>query len=55
MMTITEAARRRALWKGQSAIETCTHLTLELEVSDRGNLSVGRYVCVVCGEMVAHA
>ena len=51
-MTITQAALIRAKWRGQSTLETCRHMTLELEFNDRGD-STGNYVCVVCGEPVA--
>lgn len=51
-MTTKEAARRRAQWKGQSAVETCRHFTLELEFNDQGDLT-GNYVCILCGETVA--
>jgi hypothetical protein len=51
-MTFQQAACIRARWKGQSAQETCRHLTLELEFNDQGD-STGNYVCIVCGEPVA--
>ena len=51
-MTIKQANFIRSRWKGQSALETCRHMTLELEVNDQGD-STDNYVCVVCGELVA--
>ena len=48
-MTIKEAARIRAQWKGQSAVKTCRHFTLELEFNDQGD-STANYVCILCGE-----
>ena len=51
-MTSKEAARIRATWRGQSALEMCRHLTLELEFNDQGD-STGNYVCIVCGEPAA--
>ena len=51
-MTINEAARIRAQWKGQSAVKTCRHFTLELEFNDQGD-STGNYVCILCGEPMA--
>lgn len=47
-MTIREAGRIRAQWKGQSAVETCRHFTLELEFNDQGD-STDHYVCILCG------
>jgi hypothetical protein len=47
-MTSKEAARNRKRWKGQSAVETCRHFTLELEFDDRGD-ATDSYVCVLCG------
>jgi hypothetical protein len=51
-MTIIESTRVRAKWRGQSALETCRHLTLKLEFYDQGD-STGNYVCIFCGEPVA--
>ena len=51
-MRTKEAALIRAKWRGQSASETCRHLTLELEFNDQGD-STGNYVCIVCGEPVS--
>jgi len=51
-MTIKQAALRRAKWRGQSALETCRHLALELGRTDQGD-STGNYVCILCGESVA--
>jgi hypothetical protein len=51
-MTIIESTRLRAKWRGQSALETCRHLTLKLEFYDQGD-STGNYVCIFCGEPVA--
>ena len=42
----------RARWRGQSALETCRPLALELEFNDQGD-STGNYVCIVCGESAA--
>jgi hypothetical protein len=50
-MTPKQIAFIRARWRGQS-VETCRHLSLELEFSDQGD-STGNYVCIVCGELVA--
>ena len=50
-MTFKQVAYIRARWRGQSQ-ETCSHLSLELEVTDEGH-STGNYVCIVCGERVA--
>ena len=51
-MTFKQAAYIRGRWKGQSAQETCRHLTLELEFNDQGD-STGNYVCILCGEPMA--
>ena len=51
-MTIKQAALRRAKWRGQSTLETCRHMNLELEFNDQGD-STGHYVCILCGESVA--
>jgi hypothetical protein len=51
-MTFKQEAYIRARWRGQSALEMCRHLTLELEFDDKGD-STGHYVCIVCGETVA--
>ncbi len=51
-MTIKEASRIRGQWKGQSAVETCRHFTLEVEFDDQGD-STGNYDCILCGETVA--
>jgi hypothetical protein len=51
-MTFKQVAFIRARWRGQSALETCRHLALELEFNDQGD-STGNYVCIVCGEPVA--
>ena len=51
-MTSIEATRTRAKWRGQSALETCRHLTLKLEFNNQGE-STGNYVCIFCGEPVA--
>jgi|KBSMisStandDraft_5_1062788.scaffolds.fasta_scaffold154719_4 hypothetical protein len=50
-MTIMESTRIRAKWRGQSALETCRHLTLKLEINDQGD-STGNYVCILCGVSV---
>ena len=51
-MTLIEATRIRTKWRGQSALETCRHLTLKLEFNDQGD-STGNYVCTLCGEPAA--
>ena len=51
-MTIKQAALLRKKWQGQSALETCRHLTLELEFTEQGD-STGSYVCIRCGNPVA--
>ncbi len=51
-MKIKQADFIRARWRGQSALETCRHMTLEVELNDQGD-STGNYVCIVCGETVA--
>ena len=51
-MTIKQAALIRAKWRGQSTLESCRHLNLELEFYDQGD-STGNYVCILCGELVA--
>jgi hypothetical protein len=51
-MTLIEATRIRARWRGQSALETCRHLTLELEFNSYGD-STDNYVCILCGEPAA--
>ena len=51
-MTIKQADFIPARWRGQSALETCRHMSLELEISDQGD-STGNYDCIVCGELVA--
>jgi len=51
-MTIKQAALIRAKWRGQSTLESCRHLNLELEFYDQGDLT-GKYVCNLCGESVA--
>jgi len=51
-MTTMEATRIRTKWRGQSALETCRHLTLKLEFNDQGD-STGNYVCTLCGEPAA--
>ena len=51
-MTFKQADFIRARWRGQSALETCRHVTLELEITDQGD-STGDYGCIVCGEFVA--
>jgi hypothetical protein len=51
-MTTKQADFIRARWRGQSVLETCRHLTLELEFDNHGN-STDNYVCIVCGETVA--
>ena len=51
-MTIKQADFIRARWRGQSDLETCRHLTLELEFNDQGD-STDNYVCTVCGEPAA--
>jgi hypothetical protein len=51
-MTIIESTRIRATWRGQSALETCRHLTLKLEFNGQGD-STGNYVCILCGQPVA--
>lgn len=50
-MTSKQVAYIRARWRGQ-LVETCRHLSLELEFNDQGD-STGNYVCIVCGELVA--
>ena len=50
-MTFKQVAYLRARWRGQS-VETCRHLSLELEFTDQGD-STSNYVCIVCGELVA--
>jgi hypothetical protein len=50
-MTSKQVAFIRARWRGQ-LVETCTHLSLELEFNDQGD-PTGNYVCIVCGELVA--
>ena len=50
-MTSKQVAFIRARWSGQS-VETCRHLSLELEFNDQGD-STGNYVCIVCGELAA--
>jgi hypothetical protein len=51
-MTINQAVLIRAKWRGQSILETCRHLNLEMEFNDVGD-STGNYVCIFCGEPVA--
>ena len=51
-MTTKEAALLQVKWRGQSALETCRHLPLELEFTDQGD-SADRYVCILCGEVAA--
>ena len=51
-MTTKEAALIQVKWRGQSALETCRHLTLELEFTNQGD-SADRYVCLLCGEVAA--
>jgi hypothetical protein len=51
-MTPKQVAFIRARWRGQ-LVETCGHLSLELEFNDQGDSSTGNYVCIVCGELVA--
>jgi hypothetical protein len=51
-MRTKEAAIIRAKWRGQSTLETCRHLNLELEFNDQGD-STDNYVCSVCGEPAA--
>jgi hypothetical protein len=51
-MTFKQGAFIRARWRGQSALETCRHMTLELEFNDQGD-STSNYVCIVCGEPAA--
>lgn len=51
-MTIKQAEFIRVRWKGQSALETCRHMSLELEITDQGH-STCNYDCIVCGELVA--
>ena len=51
-MTFKQEAYIRERWRGQSALEACRHVALELEFNDRGD-STGNYVCIVCGELVA--
>ncbi len=48
-MTINEAVRIRVQWKGQTAVETCRHFTLELEFDAQGE-TTGNHVCILCGE-----
>ena len=49
-MRTKEAAIIRAKWRGQSTLETCRHLNLELEFNDQGD-STDNYVCSVCGNL----
>ena len=51
-MTNKQANFIRARWRGQSVLETCRHVTLELEFDSTGD-STDNYVCIVCGEHVA--
>ncbi len=51
-MTFKQEAYIRARWRGQSTLEACRHVALELEFNDLGD-STGNYVCIVCGELVA--
>jgi hypothetical protein len=51
-MTIKQVDFIRARWTGQSALETCRHLTLELEFNSYGD-STDNYVCIVCGKPAA--
>jgi hypothetical protein len=50
-MKIKQADFIRARWRGQSALETCRHMTLEVELNDQGD-STGNYVCILCGVSV---
>ena len=52
-MTVKEAEALRANWEGQTVIDNCRHLALELEYTDLGD-SVGKYICIVCGEWAAN-
>ena len=50
-MTAKQLAYIRARWQGQ-LVETCRHLSLELEFNDQGD-STDNYVCIVCEELMA--
>ena len=50
-MTSKQLAYIRARWQGQF-VDTCSHLSLELECNDEGD-STDNYVSIVCGELAA--
>ncbi len=50
-MTSKQVAYIRARWRGQ-LVESCRHLSLELEFNDQGD-PTNNYVCIVCGELVS--
>jgi hypothetical protein len=52
-MTMNEAAAWRVKWKEQAHLSPCEHLNLELEWSSVGH-PTGTYICIICGEPVAH-
>jgi hypothetical protein len=52
-MTILEVAALRVRWNLRADQSKCEHRNLELEWNDLGH-PTGAYICMVCGELVAH-
>jgi DNA-directed RNA polymerase subunit RPC12/RpoP len=52
-MTRDQATAVRVQWEQREIHLRCAHLDLELELNDLGD-PTGNYVCILCGESVAH-
>ena len=52
-MTKDEVAAARVRWEQRESPLHCDHITVEIELNDLGN-TTGNYVCILCGESVAH-
>jgi len=49
-----QAEALRVKWKQRTDRSPCEHLNLELEWDHLGH-TTGTYVCILCGEAVAHS
>jgi hypothetical protein len=52
-MTTDQATTIRRKWNQGGILQSCDHLNLELELNDLGDIT-GNYVCILCGQSVAH-
>jgi len=52
-MTRDQATAVRVQWEQREIHLHCDHITVELELNDLGD-PTGNYVCILCGESVAH-